>query len=77
MNNFPRFWFESKFAWGWIEKPEDFNRIVDAHKGVMTKEELIDNSRNAFNDTFNFGLNPKHSGNIYLRDFLYNNNVEL
>ena len=73
---FPIFWFESNQCWGYVTEPkhlvyiQDLNssNVLDA-KCTPTYEKTRENP--------NFGLYKEHSGNIKLREFLKEKDVDL
>lgn len=74
---FPRFWFEGNLAFFWVNNLEDLQRVFKQYEGQMTKDQILDSSVNVDDDLDNFGLRREHKGNVTLRQFLTNNDVEI
>lgn len=73
---FPRFWYDANLVFMWVENLEDLQFVFDQYKGHMTKDEILDKSRNAYDSLQNFGLYSEHRGDVTLRQFLTDNGVE-
>ena len=82
MKNFVPFYFEGNLYFGWIKSKRDFNKVIKAYKGQMTKDQLLDRSHGHCNNEFygdnkQFGLYSEYTDKQILREFLTENNIEL
>jgi hypothetical protein len=73
---FPEFYFESNLYFGKVKSKEDLKAVFDAYKGHLTRDEILDVSKNiGSDDTSEFGMRIEHIGNINLRKFLSNHKI--
>jgi len=73
---FPRFWYDSNLVFMWVNNLEELQFVFDQYEGYMTKDDLLDKSRNVDGNLSNFGLYQEHKGDVTLRQFLTDNGVK-
>lgn len=77
MKNFPRFWFEGNLYFNWVNSLDDMQKVFDAYKDQMTKDEIVDKAVNTDAGMKNFGLRAEHKGTVTLRKFLKDHGIKV
>ena len=78
MKPFPRFWFEGNLFFAWVNNAEDLQKVFVEYDGQATKDEILDKAVNLEDGVLNnFGLRGEYNGNLTLRQFLTDNEVEV
>ena len=73
---FPKFNYDSNLYFNTIGSLNDLEKLFEAYKNQMTKDEILDTSRSLEssaiykNNIPNFGMRIEHNGNTTLRQFL-------
>jgi hypothetical protein len=75
--SFPKFWFEGNLFFDWVVNLDDLQKVFDAHKGFLTKDEVLDKAVNKDEKLNEFGLRYEHKGNVTLRQFLVDHGIEI
>ena len=74
-SNWKPFWFEGNLAWGWIDSPEEWERIKGAYKNQsfdLSRARRFDGA-----DRNYFGFASECRGKESLLDFAKKHNMEL
>ena len=71
-----RFWFEGNLFFGWINGPEDWQRLRDAYPDY-SDERLFAAKRFFGASKPNFGFRIEHKGPGTLKDFFEDNGMEI
>ena len=74
---FPKFWFEGNQFFNWVENLDDLQKVFDAYKGFLTKDEVLDKAVNKDEKLNEFGLRIEHKGDVTLRQFLTEHGIEI
>lgn len=69
------FYFEGNQAWGWIDSPEEWKRIVKAYKDICI--DLLTAKRNPNNERDAFGFYHEYNGHDNLGEFAKTNKMDL
>jgi hypothetical protein len=71
-----RFWFEGNLFFGWINGPEDWQRLREEYSG-KTDNQLLAAKRFFGASKPNFGFRMEHKGPGTLKDFFEENGMEV
>ena len=77
LKKFPKFWFEGNHAFMWVNNIEDLKQVFKQYDEYMSADKVLDTAVNVDDELSNFGLRSEHQGNVTLRQFLKDNNIEI
>jgi len=75
MGNWISFYFSGNQAWGYIDSPEEWQRIREAYKGAFVN--LLNARQNPNRNDPSFGFYPEHTGKDKLGDHGKRNNMDI